>query len=153
MLLLFLLTQENFGLVETLKTTVSAAQEARGMMNLPGDEDDVRTLNTLNTLTHTQNRPIAPLASFELDFAFETQPWRDLATSSFCIVLHCAVLWCCGVVLCHTHRNRTQLQQGEDGPLLGIPRGGAAAQSMDRGGGGGGGGGAAKPPQTKPTTF
>jgi hypothetical protein len=50
------------------------------------------------------------------------------------------------------HRNQTKLQQGEDGPLLGIPRGGAAAQSMDRGGGGGGGG-AAKPPQTKPTTF
>ena len=59
MLLLFLLTQENFGLVETLKTTVSAAQEARGMMNLPGDEDDVRTLNTLTHSAHPHTHTIA----------------------------------------------------------------------------------------------
>ena len=78
---------------------------------------------------------------------------KSAATQAHSVSSYIAL--CRAMAWYYTHRNQPKLQQGEDGPLLGIPRGGAApAQSMDRGGGGGGGGGGgAKPPQTKPTTF
>ena len=96
MLLLFLLTQENFGLVETLKTTVSAAQEARGMMNLPGDEDDVRTLNTL-TQSHTIGQShrwhhLSSISHSKRSLGVTSPPPHSV--SSY-IVRCCAMAWCC----------------------------------------------------------